>query len=294
MRPWVSKYKEEIKKKSGECVIISQTRGRPLLLPAELDEKLRLFITNMRTAGGTINKHVIYRILMGLIKAEMTRYGGYLDFTVTKGWLQSLYSRMNMSRRMVTTSRPIVTSSLWEEVRTQFHNDITSTVLKYNKTGELILNVDQTSSKYVPTENVTMAETGSKLVSRKGGNDKRGITVTLSETITGKILLFQLIYTGKTARSLPSVEFPNGFCLSYNPKHWSNEDETINLLESVVDPYFCQVREELRLQNDQKALIFWDAFKAQPTDKVTKELERLIIVQVMVPKSMTHCFNPLT
>ena len=97
VRPWVNKYKEEIKKKSAECVIISQTRGRPLLLPAELDEKLRLFITNMRTAGGTINKHVIYGILMGLIKADMTRHGGYLDFTVTKSCLQSLYSRMNKS-----------------------------------------------------------------------------------------------------------------------------------------------------------------------------------------------------
>ena len=83
--PWVNKYKEEIKKKSAECVIISQTRGRPCLLPAELDEKLNLFITNMKTAGGTINKHVIYGILMGLIKADMARYGGYLDFTVNKG-----------------------------------------------------------------------------------------------------------------------------------------------------------------------------------------------------------------
>ena len=229
---------------------------------------------------------------MGLIKSDMTRYGGYLDFTVTKGWLQSLYSRMNMSRRMVTTSRPIVIYSLWEEVRTQFHN-IASAVLKCNIPDELILNIDQTPSKYLLTENVTMAETGSKHVSRKGGNDKCGITVTLSETITGKILPFQLIYTGKTAHSLPSVEFPNGFCLSYNPKHWSKEDETINLLENVVDPYFCQVREELGLQNDQKALILCDAFKAQSTDKVTKELEHLNIVQVTVPKNMTHLLQPL-
>ena len=49
VRPWVNKYKEEIKRKSAKCVIISQTRVRPLLLPAKLDEKLRLFITNMRT-----------------------------------------------------------------------------------------------------------------------------------------------------------------------------------------------------------------------------------------------------
>ena len=151
-------FKEEIKKKPAECVIISQARGRLLLLPAELDEKLRLFITNMRTAGGTINKHVIYGILMGLIKSEMTRYGGYLDFTVTKGLLQSLYSRMNISRRMVTTSRPIVTSSLWEEVITQLHNDIASAVLKYNMPDELNINVDPTPSKFVPTENFTITE----------------------------------------------------------------------------------------------------------------------------------------
>ena len=137
-----------------------------------------------------------------------------------------------------------------------------------------------------------MAETGSKHVSRKGGNDKRGITVILSETITGKILPFQLIYNGKTAHSLPSVEFPNGFCLRYNPKHWSNEYETISLLESEVHPY-CQVREELGLQNDQKALILWDAFKAQSIDKVTKELEPLHVVQVMMPKNMTHLLQPL-
>ena len=64
--PLISKYKEEIKKKSVECAIISERRGRPLLLPTELvDTKFCLFITNMRTAGGTIN-------------------GGYLDYI---GWI---------------------------------------------------------------------------------------------------------------------------------------------------------------------------------------------------------------
>ena len=47
------------------------------------------------------------------------------------------------------------------------------------------------------TENAAMAETGSKHVSTKGRNDKHGITVNLSESITGKILPFQLIYTEK-------------------------------------------------------------------------------------------------
>ena len=32
--------------------------------------------------------------------------------------------------------------------------------------------------------------------------------------------LFQLIYTGKTTTSRPNVDFPDGFFLSQNEKHW--------------------------------------------------------------------------
>ena len=70
----------------------------------------------MRTAGGTIRKHAIYGILMGLTKIDMTKYGGYLDFVITKGRIQSLYNKMNMSQGMVTTFQPVVASLLWEEV----------------------------------------------------------------------------------------------------------------------------------------------------------------------------------
>ena len=36
----------------------------------------------------------------------------------------------------------------------------------------------------------------------------------------------------------------------------------------------------------------YDAFKAQSTDKVTRELEHLNIIEVMVPKNMTHLLQP--
>ena len=49
-----------------------------------------------------------------------------------------------------------------------------------------------------------MAAKGEKHISRAGATDKRAITVTLCETLDGHILPFQLIYTGKTERSLPN------------------------------------------------------------------------------------------
>ena len=115
----------------------------------------------------------------------------------------------------------------------------------------------------------------------------------MAETLSGQILPFQLIYDGKTSRSLPHVKFLAGTCLSYNEKQWSNETETMALVNKIIYPYVTKVKEELGLPKTQKALLVWDAFKARSTDKVLSELERLNINVVAVPKNMTHLLQPL-
>ena len=121
----------------------------------------------------------------------ISKYGRQLEFCVTKGWMQYLYTRMNLSRRMVTTSQPIIRKSIWEEVRLKFLHDIVDICIEYQILDELIINIDQTPSKYVASGKVTMAEKGSRHVSRKGADDKRQVTSTLSETLSGEILPFQ-------------------------------------------------------------------------------------------------------
>ena len=96
---------------------------------------------------------------------------------------------MNYMHRMVTTSRPKINHAAWIEVRTLSLNDFAEAVKKHIILDDLIMNVDQTPSKFVPTNNVTMAEKGEKHASRKGASDKRGVTVTLSETRTEKFYL---------------------------------------------------------------------------------------------------------
>ena len=86
-----------------------------------------------------------------------------MDFQVTRSWARSLYQRMKFSRRAVTTSRPVITRSLWLEVRSQFLYEITHKVLKRNIPDELIINIDQTPSKFVATDNVTMAAKGKNI-----------------------------------------------------------------------------------------------------------------------------------
>ena len=73
---------------------------------------------------------------------------------------------------MVITSRPTTTRSIWLHVRTQYLYDIVDLLVTSNILSELIIDFDQTPSKYVPTENVTIAEKNSKNVARKGDSDK--------------------------------------------------------------------------------------------------------------------------
>ena len=272
---------------------VGKPRGRPLLLEEELDTKTRSMLSSLRLAGAGINIQVIRGVLNGLIRANPIKFGKYVNFKVTRSWTRSLYQRMNFSRRAVTTSRPIITRSLWAEVRSRYLFENIDNALKYSIPDELIINVDQTPSKFVATDNVTMAAKGEKHISRAGATDKRVITVTLCETLDGHILPFQLIYTGKTERSLPNVKFPRGFCLAYNPKYWSNENETLRLTEDVLVPYIAKIKEEKSLPESQKSLLLWDAFRAQSTQKMKDALATHNIELVMVPKNMTHLLQSL-
>jgi len=57
--------------------------------------KLRKFIMSLRNACGNINinRHVVHRVLMDLIKLNLTKYGSCLDFNVSHGWINYLYKR---------------------------------------------------------------------------------------------------------------------------------------------------------------------------------------------------------
>ena len=114
---------------------------------------------------------------------------------------------------------------------------------------------------------------GSKTVPIKGSTDKRSITATFTITLEGHFLPIQLIYAGKTKKSLPRVQFPASFSLSTGPKHYSNETESIKILNDVIIPYVKNQREKLGLRKDHYALLIMDVFKGQMTSKVLKVLK---------------------
>ena len=91
-------------------------------------------------------------------------------------------------------------------------------MLLHSIPDDLIINADQTPSKFVSTDNITLAAKGQRRISRAGSNDKKSITLTVFESFDGQILPLQIMYKGKIQRSLPTVDFRDGFSLSYREK----------------------------------------------------------------------------
>ena len=136
---------------------------------------------------------------------------------------------MGFVRRRGTTAKLEIPDGVFKEAQLLFTHDIVSKVDKYNIPDSLIINIDQTPTKYVPVSRSTLAKKNSKAVANKGSSDKRSIAATFSISFSGKFLPMQLIYGGKTTKSLPRFKFPNDFSLSVNKTHYSNEKEALQI-----------------------------------------------------------------
>ena len=93
--------------------------------------------------------------------------------------------------------------------------------------------------------------------------------------------------------SLPRYIFQNGFCLSFNPKHFSNTNESIQFLKEIITPYVVKQRQLLKGQVDQKALVIIDVFTGQMTVEVLNTYEEANILIINVPANMTKYYQPL-
>ena len=89
---------------------------------------------------------------------------------------------MKFPHRAATISRPAIKRSLWIEDKPQFSRDISDKVLLFNIPEKLIINDDQTPSKYITSDNVTITAKGEKQISCTGSSDKKYITLTLCES----------------------------------------------------------------------------------------------------------------
>ena len=105
--------------------------------------------------------------------------------------------------------------------------------------------MDQIPSKYVPGSKSTQAKIGEKIESVTGSNDKGAVTLTFSITIEGTFLPMRFIYGVTITKGYPRVMYLNSFYKSANKKHFSNEEESLQLLKYVIVLYLEAERKML-------------------------------------------------
>ena len=257
----------------------------------ELDSMIQSYIKSLSNRGGVVNTV----IANATAKALMKRYPnvvGEIDVDNSR-WAKSLFQRMNFVKRRKTSSKVDIPEGARKEIEYIFLHEIVSLVEEFHIPNSLILNLDQTPLKYVPVGDETMAEKGSNDVTVEGTNDKRCITGTFAISVEGEFLPIHLIYAGKTVQSLPRYKFPKEFCLSVNPKHFSNTEESLKYFEEVILPYVKDQRSKLGLPENQKALIIMDVFTGQTTADVIDCYKKNNMCVVYVPANMTKYYQPL-
>jgi hypothetical protein len=245
-----------------------------------------------RSRGGVISKAVAVATAQALIKRHPELNLNHINIEESS-WAKSLFKRMGFRRRLATTGKVSIPEELKKEIEESYLYSIVKKIEENQIPLSLVINLDQTPTKFVPGCNKTMAEKGSKTVSIAGSTDKRMITATFAITLSGDFLPIQLIYGGKTSKSIPAVAFPPEFLLSANEKHYSNEKESLNMLEKIIIPFVEKERRSLDLHICYPALLIMDVFKGQMTELVQDVLRENNIFLVKVPANLTYLFQPL-
>ena len=229
VRSFLKKYNEQVRiektlnQPPAEC-ITNLTRGRPLIVGLVIDEKVRKFLTALFKKGG----HISYGIASTTANVLLSRSKdlSLKNIKTTPRWGRSILQRLGFRRRAATTRKAEVPEGARKEAGLQYHFRIVNIIEKHNIPKSLVLNSNQTPSKYVTVGRTTIAPKNSARVGLAGSTEKRNNTLTLTVTPDGKILPFQIIYGGKTDQLLPKITFPAKFSTSVNEKHYSNTEET--------------------------------------------------------------------
>ena len=149
----------------------------------------------------------------------------------------------------------------------------------------------------MPVSSWTMAAERSKQVEITGITDKRQSMAVFANTMSGNFLPLQIMYSGKTARSLPSVKFPCDWHVTYMYTCTQITGQMKSPLRTtskrILLPYVVQKWSELSLPIDNPALVIFDQFKVLFTERILSLLDNNHIHMAIVPASFMDRLQPL-
>ena len=162
VRVFKKKYLLETKK-DGEFKEVTslptKKLWRKLMLGKEIDGKVQEYVTAIRKAGTPIGSSLVMAASNCIIKTLLFENGGHI--LITRDWALSLLGRMGYVKRKATMkSTPRMSEEQFQNVRAMFLKQIAGVATLRKIPDSLIINIDQTGDKLVPTGNWTKAAQG--------------------------------------------------------------------------------------------------------------------------------------
>ncbi|GAB1527229.1 hypothetical protein RhiTH_010404 [Rhizoctonia solani] len=251
---WSDNTKEKVKyMKEKESKDAPHLTFKKLGCPQVLDcypnacEDIKTYLNKLQLSGVPITYGVAHAAILGFLKscAPEAFQGGL--FKCCSCFVQQLLdTELNWSYHSAT-QKAQNTPNNWEELCTDMAMRLAWLIKQHNVPMPLVLNDHQTGIVYMSTGLQTWAEKGSKQVLVVGKDKKHQFTLMPTVTASGAVLPFQVIYAGKSDKSLLLAHFwwqceLQGYLfMSGGVKHWSNlkcmKEVHITTSKSLHIPY---------------------------------------------------------
>jgi hypothetical protein len=135
--------------------------------------------------------------------------------------------------------------------------------------------MDQTGVHLVPASNWTYHATGASSVAVLGAEDKRQITACIASSLDGSLLPLQLIFQGKTTRTLPpstAEVVASRAHITFSDNHWSNQTTMQDYIEKVILPYSETRIELFKLDADASSILVLDVWSVHKSEEFRRFL----------------------
>ena len=135
--------------------------------------------------------------------------------------------------------------------------------------------MDQTGVNLVPASHWTYEQIGSNAVATVGAEDKRQITACLASSLHGDLLPLQLVFEGKSTRSLPEATAASKAArvhLTHSPNHWSSQETMQQWVNQVLMTYADRCISAFQLNTDAHILLILDVWAVHKSEEFRRFL----------------------
>ena len=135
---------------------------------------VQIYIRRAREQGGPVSSQIIIGAARGILatlnNAKLKEFDGHID--LNRHWALLLLHGMNSVQRKATTAKGKYSLENFAKKKSEFLNDLVTTIQMEDVPPELVLNWDQIGIKLVPTTSWTMNEVGARRVELIGLSNK--------------------------------------------------------------------------------------------------------------------------